>query len=254
MQQDFAGRAGLITGGASGIGKATAQAFARAGAAVLIVDVQAAEGEAVANGIRAEGGRAGFLRCDTAIEDDVVAAVERTVGAFGAIDFAFNNAGITGTGQRTADYDLEAWDRLMSINLRGVFLCLKHELRAMLAAGRGGAIVNTASVAGLVGRGGSPAYVAAKHGVVGLTKTAAIEYANDGIRVNAICPGMIATPMVERFGQNDAEGRAREIAKQPMSRLGTPDEIASAVLWLCGPGGGFTTGQAIAIDGGYVAW
>jgi NAD(P)-dependent dehydrogenase (short-subunit alcohol dehydrogenase family) len=252
MQLDFNGRAGIVTGGASGIGEATARAFAKAGAAVMLADVQADLGEAVAQAIRNEGGRAEFLPCDVSSEADVAAAVAGTVAAFGSLDFAFNNAGVTGTGRKTADYELADWDRLMGINLRGVFLCMKHEIRRMRARG-GGAIVNTSSVAGLVGRSGSPAYVSSKHGVVGLTKTAAVEYAEDNIRVNAICPGMIATPMVERFGQADPAARAAEIAKQPMPRLGSPDEIASAVLWLCSPGGAFTTGQAIAIDGGYVA-
>jgi NAD(P)-dependent dehydrogenase (short-subunit alcohol dehydrogenase family) len=210
-------------------------------------------GEAVVADIRADGGVAEFVRCDMASEDDVAAAVARTVAAFGTLDFALNNAGITGIGQKTADYPAEDWDRLMAINLRGVFLCMKHEIRSMLAQGRGGSIVNTSSTAGLVGRATSPAYCASKHGVIGITKAAALEYAEANIRVNAICPGMIATPIVERFALADPAACDAVIATQAMRRLGSTDEIASAVLWLCSPGGGFTTGQAIAIDGGLVA-
>lgn len=253
MQQDFEGQAGIVTGGASGMGEAVARAFAGAGASVLIADVQRDLGEEVADDIRKQGGCAEFLQCDVGDEHAIEAAVARTATALGSLDFAFNNAGMTGTGKRTADYETSDWDQLIAVNLRGVFLCMKHEIRQMLVQGRGGAIVNTSSVAGLVGRDGSAAYASSKHGVIGLTKTAAVEYAADKIRVNAICPGMIGTPMVERFRQADPAACDAEVAKQPMARLGTPEEIASCVLWLCGPGGGFTTGQAIAIDGGYVA-
>lgn len=252
MLLDFNGRSGLVTGGASGIGEATARAFAKAGASVLIADVAADAGETVAEDIRGRGGRAEFIRCDVNSEEQVEFAVRHAVATFGSLDFAFNNAGISGTGKRTADYETSDWDRLMAINLRGIFLCLKHEIRLMLAQG-GGAIVNTASVAGLVGREGSPAYGTSKHGVIGLTKTAAVEYAPDNIRVNAICPGMIGTGMTDRFRENDPTACEAEIAKQPMARLGLPEEIAGAVLWLCSPVGAFTTGQAIAVDGGYVA-
>ncbi|MBW8753560.1 MAG: glucose 1-dehydrogenase [Sphingomonadales bacterium] len=253
IQPDFEGRVAFVTGAASGLGEATARQFARAGAAVLIADVQVELGEAVAADLRQDGARAEFMRCDTGQESEVAASVDRAVGAFGSLDYAVNSAGITGTGQYTADYDVSDWDRLMGVNLRGVFLCMKHQIRRMLAQGSGGAIVNIASVAGLVGRSGSPAYAASKHGVVGLTKVAAFEYAEQKIRVNAICPGMIETAMTKRFITSDPAAGNIEIDKQAIKRLGRADEIASGALWLCSEGAAFTTGQAIAIDGGYVA-
>ncbi len=253
MRPDFEGRVAFITGAASGIGEATARCFARAGAAVLIADVQVELGEAVAADLRQGGARAEFVRCDTGQESEIAASVDRAVAAFGSLDYAVNSAGVTGTGQYTADYEVSDWDRLMGVNLRGVFLCMKHQIRRMLAQDSGGAIVNIASVAGMVGRPGSPAYAASKHGVIGLTKVAALEYAEQKIRVNAICPGMIGTVMTKRFTTRDPAASDIEISKQAIRRLGQPDEIASGVLWLCSDGAAFTTGQAIAIDGGYVA-
>lgn len=247
-----AGRVAMVTGAASGIGAATAWAFAAEGASVLIADVQTTPGEALAAELRGQGGRASFVRCDMREENDVKAAVWRAVDEFGALHIAFNNAGVEGEQAPTAECSNDNWDRVVGVNLRGVWLCMKHEIPAMLAAG-GGAIVNCSSIAGVVGFPNIPAYVASKHGVIGLTKAAALEYASRGIRVNAVCPGVIQTPMIDRFTKDDAEARAGLIAGEPIGRIGEPEEIASAVLWLCGPGASFTTGHALVVDGGWVA-
>jgi NAD(P)-dependent dehydrogenase (short-subunit alcohol dehydrogenase family) len=242
----------MVTGAASGIGAATARAFAAEGASVVIADVQTAPGEALAVELRGQGRRASFVRCDMREESDVRAAVRRAVDEFGALHIAFNNAGVEGEQAPTAECSNDNWDRVIGVNLRGVWLCMKYEIPAMLAAG-GGAIVNCSSIAGVVGFPNIPAYVASKHGVIGLTKAAALEYAARGIRVNAVCPGVIQTPMIDRFTKDDAEARVGLIAGEPMGRIGKPEEIASAVLWLCGPGASFTTGHALIVDGGWVA-
>lgn len=254
MAQDtaFKNSAALVTGGASGIGAATARAFATAGAAVAILDVQSGKGEELASSIRGDGGRALFIRCDLRDAVQVKTAIDRAASEFGGLHFAFNNGGIEGVPAPTPQVGLEDWDRLMDINLRGVWLCMKHEIPYMIAAG-GGAIVNCASVAGLVGIANMAPYVASKHGVVGLTRTAAVEFAAQKVRVNAVCPGVIDTPMVQRFVGNDADARAALLANQPLARMGRPDEIASAVLWLCHPDAAFTTGHALAVDGGWTA-
>src|SRR6058998_2905791 len=227
----FAGKVAFITGGSSGIGRATALAFARAGASVVVGDVAEQGNQETARLIEQEGGRALAVRCDVTQTDDVKAALEKTGETFGRVDFAFNNAGIEPRKPApTADYDEEEWNRIIDIDLRGVFLCMKHEIPLMLRQG-GGAIVNTSSGAGVKGIAGQAAYCAAKYGIVGLTKAAALDYAKSNIRVNAVCPGIIETPMMGRFSGGTPEGRARVIDQEPVGRMGSPEEIASAVLW-----------------------
>lgn len=248
----FAGKTALVTGAASGIGAAAARAFATAGAAVVLADVQVDKGEALAAEIRDSGGVARFVRCDMRDEAQIEGAVARAVGDLGGLHVAFNNAGVEGATAPTADCTNDNWDFVTSINLRGVWWCMKHELPSMLAAG-GGAIVNCSSIAGLVGFPGIPAYVASKHGVVGLTRAAALEYAQQNIRVNAVCPGVIQTPMIDRFVGSAPEARESLIAGEPVGRIGKPEEVAAAVIWLCSPEASFVTGHAMAVDGGWVA-
>ena len=246
----FAGRVAFITGGASGIGRATALAFARVGASVAVADVSEKGNQETARLIEEESGRALAVKCDVSRSDDVQTALNNTIGAFGRLDFAFNNAGIEPKNPApTADYDEEEWNRIIEIDLRGVFLCMKHEIPLMLKQG-GGAIVNTSSGAGIIGIKGSPAYTAAKHGVIGLTRAAALDYAGQNIRVNAICPGYIATPMMDRFTGGTPEGRAKVISEEPIGRMGRPEEIANAVLWLCSDAASFVVGHALVVDGG----
>jgi NAD(P)-dependent dehydrogenase (short-subunit alcohol dehydrogenase family) len=247
----MAGKIALITGAGSGIGRATALAFARQGAAVALADVQDDAGQATADMIAQAGGAALYLHADVARADDVQALVGQVVARFGRLDYAHNNAGVEGRHGLLADADEAEWDRVLAIDLKGVWLCMKYEIRQMQAQG-GGAIVNTASVAGLIGAEGLGPYAAAKHGVVGLTKTAAIEYARAGIRVNAVCPGFISTPMVDRFVQGDQRAGDRLARAHPLGRLGTPEEVAEAVVWLCSEASSFITGHALAVDGGMV--
>jgi len=249
------GKAALVTGGASGIGRATALAMSREGARVAVSDrAEAGIAETVAL-INAAGGQAIAIGGDVTRETDVAAMVARTVAAFGKIDCAFNNAGISGravgpVGQRTHEMSRESFDGMLAVNLTGVFLCLKHEIAQMLKQGTGGAIVNTASIAGLVGLPTATHYVAAKHGVVGLTKTAAMEYAQDKIRVNCVNPGYIKTPMTDETMKTRYD---QLMTKVPMNRLGTPEEIAEAVVWMCSEKASFMTGASHIIDGGYYA-
>jgi NAD(P)-dependent dehydrogenase (short-subunit alcohol dehydrogenase family) len=244
----------LVTGGASGIGRATALAMAREGARVAVSDRIEENAAATVALINAAGGQAIAIGGDVTVEADVAAMVARTVAGYGRIDCAFNNAGVAGGsvgpgGQRLHELSQTSFDTMLAINLRGVFLCLKHEIAQMLGQG-GGAIVNTASIAGLIGLATSSHYVAAKHGVVGLTKSAAIEYAQDGIRVNCVNPGYITTPMTEEVVKTRLDA---VMAKVPMNRMGLPDEIAEAVVWMCSDKASFMTGASQVVDGGYYA-
>jgi NAD(P)-dependent dehydrogenase (short-subunit alcohol dehydrogenase family) len=244
------GKVAFVTGAASGIGRAAALAFAREGARVVAADVSEQSNNETACLIEAHGGQALAARCDVTRTEDVKAALDRTVAAFGRLDFAFNNAGIEPrTAAPTADYAEDEWNRIIDTNLRGVFLCMKYEIPLILEQG-GGAIVNTSSGAGVIGIKGSPAYTAAKHGVIGLTRAAALDYAAQNIRINAICPGYIDTPMMGRFTGGTAEGRAKVIAEEPVGRMGRPEEIAAAVIWLCSDAAAFMVGHAMVMDGG----
>ena len=248
------GKSALITGGGGGIGRATALAFAREGARVAVADlVPEAAGETVAL-VNAAGGQAISLSGDMSKDADVRAMIDAVVGTYGRLDCAFNNAGIAGWqvdagGKKTADWSEEAFDRMIAVNLKGVWLCMRHELPQMQAQG-GGAIVNTGSIAGLVGLPTSSAYVAAKHGVVGLTKTAALEYADANIRVNAVCPGYIRTRMTDPVMQFRGDAI---LAQTPLKRMGSPEEIAEMVVWLCSERASYVTGAAYNVDGGWMA-
>lgn len=242
----------LVTGGGAGIGRAAALAFAREGASVMIGDVSG-EGEAVLAEIRAAGGAARFMRCDVSEPSDVEALVTAAVHTFGGLDVAFNNAGIEGARGDTETYPLDAWNRVISTNLTGVFLCMRAQIPYLRTRG-GGAIVNNASILGHVGFAGAPAYTAAKHGVIGLTKVAALENAPHRVRINAVCPAFIETPMLARAGlTNDPAVRASVEAMHPVHRLGRPEEVAAATLWLASPEASFVTGTAMLVDGGFVA-
>jgi NAD(P)-dependent dehydrogenase (short-subunit alcohol dehydrogenase family) len=243
----FPGKVAFVTGAASGIGRATSIAFAREGARVAILDRTEDALQQTADTIRANGGEAVIIACDVALPERVEAAVARVVDTFGRIDIAFNNAGVENTAAPVAEITLESWDRILDINLRGTFLCMKHEIAQMLRQGSG-VVVNTASGAGIRGVAGGASYAASKHAIIGLTKSAALDYAEANIRVNAILPGNIETPMMDRFTGGDIQ---KAIDLEPVGRLGKPEEIAEAVLWMSSDLGAFVTGASISVDGGW---
>jgi len=246
------GKVALVTGGASGIGRATALTFAREGAKLVVADMNEEGGHQTVHMITENGGEAIFVQVDVSNATAVEAMISTAVATYGRLDCAHNNAGISsGVRALTADYPEERWQQVIAVNLTGVWLCMKYEIPQMLSQG-GGTIVNTASIAGLIGGAGGAAYTASKHGVVGLTKTAALEYAQQGIRVNCVCPGYIQTPMTAS-NLSDPERQAQIIAREPIGRVGTPEEVAEAVVWLCSDAASFVTGHTMTVDGGYVA-
>ena len=246
------GKVALITGAGSGIGRASALAFAREGAKVAVADIVVEGGEETVRMVTEAGGEAFFIKADVSNAAEVEAMVNTVVETYGRIDCAYNNAGIEGQLASTDEYAEDVFDKVIGINLTGVWLCMKYELPHMLKQGSG-SIVNTASGAGLIGVSGMSAYVASKHGVVGLTKTAALEYAKSGIRVNAVCPGLIQTPMMERITNDQPQLGEALVAAEPIGRTGRPEEIAESVVWMCSDAASFVTGHAMSVDGGFVA-
>lgn len=250
METHFNNKVALVTGGSFGIGRATALAFAEKGAKVAVVDW--VENSETINLIKNKGGEAIFIKCDVSKTEEVKAMVSKIIATYGRLDYAFNNAGIEGTSGITHECTEENWDKTIGINLKGIWLCMKYEIPEILKQGKG-VIVNCSSVAGLVGFSGLPAYVASKHAVLGLTKTAALEYAKLGIRVNAVCPGVIQTPMIDRITGKTQEAIEQFTELEPVGRFGEPKEVASAVLWMCSDEASYVTGHAMAVDGGFVA-
>jgi NAD(P)-dependent dehydrogenase (short-subunit alcohol dehydrogenase family) len=245
------GRVAVVTGAGTGIGRASALAFAKQGAYVVVADVDDDRGESVAAEVGASGSESLFVHTDVTDCDHVAALVQRCLARFGRLDYAHNNAGIQTAGADTADCSVDDWHRTLAVNLTGVFLCMRHEIPPLLE--HGGAIVNTSSAGGLKGFPGASAYVAAKHGVIGLTKCAALEYATRGIRINAVCPGVVDTELTAQFIQGDPQMTEQLLAVEPMRRFGAPIEIADAVVWLCSDQASFVTGHALVVDGGQLA-
>jgi len=249
---DLTDSVAVVTGASTGIGRAAALKYAEEGASVVAADVNVEDGEQLVEDIEAAGGDATFVETDVSDEADVQAMVETAVDTYGGLDAAFNNAGIEGEADSAAKQPMDNWERVIDVNLKGVFLCMRAEIPAMLERG-GGAIVNTASIAGVVGFPGLSPYVASKHGVIGLTKTAALEFGSENVRVNAICPGVIDTPMVQRSSEENPESMEQVTAATPLGRLGEPEEIGDAAVWLCSSEASFVTGESFVIDGGYVS-
>ena len=251
MAGEFEGKVALVTGGSYGIGRAAAIAFARRGAKVVIADIDVKNGEETIRRIKEEGGEAIFVKTDVSQAKEVEALIKKTVETYGRLDCAFNNAGIHGEFISTVDFSEEDWNQIIDVNLKSVWLCMKYEIPQMLTQG-GGAIVNTSSAAGLVGAPSNPAYPASKHGVVGMTKSTALEYARAGIRVNCVCPGPIRTGMHESLVATSPDIVEAMGNKVPMGRIGEPEEVVGAVMWLCSEAASFVTGHALPVDGGIV--
>ncbi len=252
MTRGLDGKVALVTGGSSGIGRATALCFAKHGARVVVADVDDKGSLETLSMITDTGGQAVFVKTDVTKAADVEGMVNKAVETYGRLDCAYNNAGIEGATASIVDLDERDWDRVIDVNLKGVWLCLRYQISQMLKQD-GGAIVNTASIMGLIGGTNDCGYGASKHGVAGLTKTAAIEYARQGIRVNAVCPGTIDTPMARRIAVDNAEAEKSLIERHPIGRVGQPEEIAETVVWLCSDAASFVTGHMMSVDGGYIA-
>lgn len=256
MTKQLVGKVALVTGGGSGIGRASVLAFVTRGANVIVGDVDVEGGQETVRMVHESGGEAIFVHVDVAQPVEVEALINQAIATYGRLDYAHNNAGIEGIRTSTADCSEENWDRVLDVNLKGVWLCMKYEIPQMIKQG-GGSIVNTSSVLGLVGYSGRAPYGASKHGVIGLTKAAALEYARQGIRINAICPGFIRTPMSEReiseVSQGDlAKGEELVASAEPIGRMGSPEEVAETVVWLCSDAASFVIGHAMSVDGGFV--
>jgi NAD(P)-dependent dehydrogenase (short-subunit alcohol dehydrogenase family) len=252
MEKIFENKVALVTGGSFGIGQAAAIAFAKRGAKVVIADSVEDKEQETLKKIKETGGEALFVKCDVSKPGEITAMIDKAFSAYGRMDYAFNNAGIEGVSALTQECTQENWEKTLAINLTGIWLCMKHELPHMLRQGKG-AIVNCASVAGLIGFPGLPAYVASKHAVVGITRTAALENAKLGIRINAVCPGVIRTAMIDRITGKDKVVEKQFIDMEPMGRMGEPAEVAEAVVWLCSDAASFVTGHALPVDGGWIA-
>lgn len=252
MNKQFEGKIALVTGGSFGIGRAAAVAFAKQGANVVVSDWIEDKDNETMKQIAAAGATGFFVQCDVSKPDQVKSLIEKIMARFGRLDFAFNNAGIEGVTAPTQECTEENWDNTIAVNLKGIWLCMKYEIPLMLKQGKG-AIVNCASVAGLIGFPGLPAYVVSKHGVVGLTKTAALENAKQNIRVNAVCPGIIQTAMIDRLTGKDKTVEKQYESMEPVGRMGQPEEVAEAVVWLCSDSASFVTGHAMPVDGGWIA-
>jgi NAD(P)-dependent dehydrogenase (short-subunit alcohol dehydrogenase family) len=250
--KDFQGKVAIVTGGTSGIGRAAAVAFAREGAKVVVAGRRTGEGEQTVRLIRDEGGEGIFVPTDVTQESQVKSLIGRTLEQFRRLDFAFNNAGVEQGPTPFLEQSVQTFDQVMAVNVKGVWLSMRHEIPAMLKSG-GGAIVNTSSVAGVVGFVGAEIYIASKHAVMGLTKSAALEFGKQGIRINAVLPAAIETDMYERFVGDQAEARAAFTAMHPIGRIGTPKEVADAVIWLCSERSSFVTGHGLLVDGGFTA-